>query len=397
MLRDAALPARGTHRSSWHAREKAAAHARRAELDRALVMSAYDATLVERVLHTALGPCMWDMRPVCVSRCFEDVFGAGARLRKHPWLQRAGDDDEQVDGSEAGEKSWGPAASLVLNFALLSARDSGGVVGTGQDAPQEMVLAMPIPEAPAHSELGGLFLQTMAHLVTRSQHARRAFDKMVWYLYMFGLKDDAAVRLDVIHDGESESPLEYLGAGADPPSTPVVAAFPKNTSTLRRVVDYDSQHLNLPYLSVAADVLTYLARHPTITSEDTLASEPRIRDTLAAVRAFVRFPAWRGRRARLQYVLWELHDSGLVPALVALRMDPQTRDAVDGALVAACRALLDVIDAELLSDSWLREFWKEKFGAVDGALSRLEGTFDPAELEVQDADMEGTAPTTSSS
>ena len=31
VLRDAALPARGTHRSSWHAREKAAAHARRAE------------------------------------------------------------------------------------------------------------------------------------------------------------------------------------------------------------------------------------------------------------------------------------------------------------------------------------------------------------------------------
>ena len=125
-------------------------------------------------------------------------------------------------------------------------------------------------------------------------------------------------------------------------------AFPKTTTEFRRVVDHESPHLNVPYLSVATDVLAYLGRHKVVTSEDTLASDTRIRDALRAVCAFMRFPAWRnGKRARLQYVLWEVHDSGVVPALVRLREDSSTRDAVSVGLVRACRALLDSVDAEL--------------------------------------------------
>lgn len=171
-------------------------------------------------------------------------------------------------------------------------------------------------------------------------------------------------------------------------------AFPKTTTEFRRVVDHESPHLNVPYLSVATDVLAYLGRHKVVTSEDTLASDTRIRDALRAVCAFMRFPAWRnGKRARLQYVLWEVHDSGVVPALVRLREDSSTRDAVSAGLVRACRALLDSVDVELLSDSWLREFWGEKFKAVVGALERLEGMFDKEELEPTPRDdvQEGTA------
>ncbi len=179
----ALIPRRGTHRSSWHAREKAAAHARRTDLDRGLVMTAYDVTLIENVLHTSLGPCMWDMQPGCIRRCYDDVFGK--RLKPLPWPSK---DD------------WGPAAPLVLNFSLLAARD-------GRKIPHsvllhETVLEMPTPDVSADSELGGLFVQTTSHLVLKDAWTRRAFDKLVWYLYMTGIKEDVALRPEVIHDGE---------------------------------------------------------------------------------------------------------------------------------------------------------------------------------------------------
>ena len=138
-----------------------------------------------------------------LARCFDDVFSAGARLRKHPaWLRR-GDADGHGEG--AGECGWGPAAPLVLNFALLANGDEDASVSAGDPsrvAPREMVLDMPIPEAPVDSELGGLFLQTMAQLVAQGASAQRAFDKMLWYMYMSGVKEDANVRPEVIHDGE---------------------------------------------------------------------------------------------------------------------------------------------------------------------------------------------------
>ena len=148
-----------------------------------------------------------------LARCFDDVFSAGARLRKHPaWLRR-GDADGHGEG--AGECGWGPAAPLVLNFALLANGDEDASVSAGDSsrvAPREMVLDMPIPEAPVDSELGGLFLQTMAQLVAQGASAQRAFDKMLCYVYMSGVKEDANVRPEVMHDGEGPTYVIRLGS-----------------------------------------------------------------------------------------------------------------------------------------------------------------------------------------
>ena len=181
----ALVPMRGTHRSSWHAREKAAADSKRADLDRGLVMTAYDVTLIDTVLHTSLGPCMWDMQPECIRRCYDDVFGK--RLQRLPWPNK---DD------------WSPAAPLVLNFSLLATRDGYRVAHP--EILHETVLDMPTPEVSADSEVGGLFLQTMSQLALHRDGAwsRRAFDKLVWYLYMTGIKDGVTLRPEVVHDGE---------------------------------------------------------------------------------------------------------------------------------------------------------------------------------------------------
>ena len=181
----ALVPMRGTHRSSWHAREKAAADLKRADLDRGLVMTAYDVTLIDTVLHTSLGPCMWDMQPECIRRCYDDVFGK--RLQRLPWPNK---DD------------WSPAAPLVLNFSLLATRDGHRVAHP--EILHETVLDMPTPEVSADSEVGGLFLQTMSQLALHRDDAwsRRAFDKLVWYLYMTGIKDGVTLRPEVVHDGE---------------------------------------------------------------------------------------------------------------------------------------------------------------------------------------------------
>ena len=176
------LPRRGTHRSSWHARERAAADSKRADLDKGLVMTAYDVTLIDTVLHTSLGPCMWDMQPGCIRQCYDDVFGA--RLRRLPWPDK---------------EDWSPAAPLVLNFSLLAARD--GHRTAEQEVLHEVVLEMPTPDVSADTEVGGLFLQTMAQLATQENFAGRAFDKLVWYLYMTGIPDNAVIRPDVIQDG----------------------------------------------------------------------------------------------------------------------------------------------------------------------------------------------------
>ncbi|TFK78743.1 hypothetical protein K466DRAFT_570646 [Polyporus arcularius HHB13444] len=333
------LPKRGTHRSSWHAREKAAADSHRAQLDRGLVMTAYDVTLIDTVLHTSLGPCMWDMQPGCIRKCYDDVFGK--RLQRLPWPNK---------------EDWSPAAPLVLNFSLLSARDEHKVAHP--EVLHETVLDMPTPEVPADSEVGGLFLQTMARLVMHRDGAwsRRAFDKLVWYIYMTGIKDDAALRPDVVHDA--------------------IAAFPRTIKTFRNIIDHESSHLNVPYLSVAECILRYLTHHTAISPEDALAGEKNIQDMIAAVLVFVRFPGWTGKRTRLQYVLWELHDSGIVLLMVKLREDAQGHDLVTATLVGALRRLLTLVEEELLSDSWLGEFWRDKFDSVDGALVRLEALFD---------------------
>ncbi|KAI0779361.1 hypothetical protein C8Q74DRAFT_1197942, partial [Fomes fomentarius] len=332
---------------SWHAREKAAANARRADLDRGLVMTAYDVTLIENVLHTSLGPCMWDMQPGCIRRCYDDVFGK--RLKPLPWPSK---DD------------WSAAAPLVLNFSLLATRD-------GRKIPHsvllhETVLEMPTPDVSADSELGGLFVQTTSHLVLKDAWTRRAFDKLVWYLYMTGIKEDVALRPEVIHD--------------------VIAAFPKSLKSFRNVIDHENIHLNVPYLSVAEGMLRYLAHHKAVSPEDVFAVEKNIQDMTLVVLTFLRFPAWKGKRSRLQYVLWELHDSGILLSISRIRQDPLTRELVTPRLVRAFRTLLTSIDEDLLCDSWLREFWKDKYDSVDSALGRLEGLFGEGELEVQDMD-----------
>ncbi len=113
---------------------------------------------------------------------------------------------------------------------------------------------------------------------------------------------------------------------------------------------------------------------------------------IRSVHAFVRFPAWKGKRSRLQYVLWELHDSAILRSLFALREDLHSRDLVPAKLVRAFRELLALIDSELLSDSWLREFWKDKYDSVEGSLHGLEGTFDSQDLEAPDSDHETICP-----
>ncbi|KAI1795666.1 hypothetical protein LXA43DRAFT_731709 [Ganoderma leucocontextum] len=349
------FPKRGTRRSSWHTRERAAADSKRADLDRGLVMTAYDVTLIDTVLYTSLGPCMWGMQPGCVRRCYDDVFGT--RLKKLSCLEK---------------EDWSPAAPLVLNFSLLTAQDGSTGRTVQQEVLNETVLDMPTPDVCADTEVGGLFLQTMAGLATQEDFACRAFDKLVWYLYMTGIQESIAVRPEVIHD--------------------VIAAYPKCATEFRKVVDCGNAHLNIPYLSVAENMLRYLAHHKTVSPEMRSQGEKNMQDMIRSVHAFVRFPAWKGKRSRLQYVLWELHDSAILCFLFALREDSHSRDLVPARLVRAFRELLALIDGELLSDSWLREFWKDKFDSVEASLQSLEGTFDSQDLEVQDSDHETLCP-----
>ena len=166
----------------------------------------------------------------------------------------------------------------------------------------------------------------------------------------------------------------------------VIGAFPKCTIQFPKVVDYENLHLNVPYLSVAENVLRYLAHHKAISPEDALSGEKNIEDVVSSIYAFVRFPSWRGKRSRLQYVLWELHDSGILPSLLMLREDVFTKDLVPAKLVRAFRDLLTLIDRDLLSDSWTREFWRDKFYSVEGALCLLEDTFESKDLAAPDND-----------
>ena len=166
----------------------------------------------------------------------------------------------------------------------------------------------------------------------------------------------------------------------------VIAAFPKSIKAFRQVIDYENTHLNVPYLSVAECILRYLAHHKAVSPEDALDIEKNIQDMLRSVLVFLSFPAWKGKRSRLQYVLWELHDSGVLSCVLRIREDALTRELVTPRLARASRRLLGLIEEELLCDSWLREFWKDKFDSVEGALSHLEGLFGQVDLEASDMD-----------
>ena len=70
-----------------------------------------------------------------------------------------------------------------------------------QEVLHETVLDMPTPDVGADTEVGGLFLQTMAGLARQEDVASRAFDKLVWYLYMTGIQENNTMRPEVVHDG----------------------------------------------------------------------------------------------------------------------------------------------------------------------------------------------------
>lgn len=171
-----------------------------------------------------------------------------------------------------------------------------------------------------------------------------------------------------------------------------IAAYPRTVKTFQRVIDHENVHLNLPYLSVAECILRYLTHHTAISPEDALEEEKNIQDMISSVLVFIRFPGWAGKRTRLQYVLWELHDSGIVPAITQLREDTQTRDFVSPRVPKAFRTLLGLMNEELLSDSWLGDFWRDKFDSIDEALIRLEALYDANDLEAVDdmVDVDGT-------
>lgn len=164
---------------SWHAREKAEVRAKRAHLDRGLATRAYDISLDETLLKTAVIPVMWAVSPECLRPFMEDI--------------------------ERSSNRYEPIMPSILHYMTLAARDperNRKMVG-------KLLADAWWPRMEANSEVGELFVRTMAILVSRGLQPDLAFYRVTQTLAYSASDGGTRVKPEVVEQRECQRLPEF--------------------------------------------------------------------------------------------------------------------------------------------------------------------------------------------
>ena len=130
---------------NWHVREKAEVHAKRADLDCGLATKSYTITLDEAMLKEVVIPCLWDVSPECLTSFMEVIERTSNRFEA--------------------------IVPCVLNFMMLAARDPE----PNRRKVRKLLAESWWPRIEANTDMGELFVRTMATLASRGLEPTFAF------------------------------------------------------------------------------------------------------------------------------------------------------------------------------------------------------------------------------
>ncbi|TBU31809.1 hypothetical protein BD311DRAFT_775780 [Dichomitus squalens] len=246
---------------NWHAREKSEIQTKRSDLDRRLATTAYAISLDDHILNEVVIPCMWDLPSERLSPLLDDVYRTSNR--------------------------WEPLVPCALHFILLVARDPG----TNTSTVTKLLSSKWWPRIEPTSDLGALFLKTMATLVSRGVEAEAAFYRVCRTLSYSALDGGTRLRQEVIEHLVSILPNPKSG---------------RQFAALIRRKDPEGLPLIHSYLLTMPMLVRYLARLVVDSPHETERVQLHIDAMFHTLQAFLMHIAWTQDLSNLSTALWAL-------------------------------------------------------------------------------------------
>ncbi|TFK87484.1 hypothetical protein K466DRAFT_599438 [Polyporus arcularius HHB13444] len=304
---------------SWHAREKAEVRAKRAHLDRGLATRAYDISLDETLLKTAVIPVMWAVSPECLRPFMEDI--------------------------ERSSNRYEPIMPSILHYMTLAARDperNRKMVG-------KLLADAWWPRMEANSEVGELFVRTMAILVSRGLQPDLAFYRVTQTLAYSASDGGTRVKPEVV---------EQLVSTWPSPNTP------GQYSSLIRNQDPKGLPLVFSYLRTYPMLLRYLGRLVVETPHEIERIRLQIDIVLDSLHGFLVHVALTEDLSNLGVILWALRRSDHIAHMVSLKTDASCSPLIPPDILESYQDVLTNIRAVATMDRF-EMFFKKNVERLD--------------------------------
>lgn len=316
------------HFRNWHSREKAQVRVKRADLDRRLATKTYCISLDEVALRTAVIPCMWDLPPERLTPFLEDILRTTTR--------------------------WEPVVPCILHFMTLAARNPE----TNKKMVKKLLAEAWWPRMEANSEIGELFVRTMATLVSRGLEANYAFYRATQSLSYSAL--DGGIRLspELV---ECCEPTLFLLSLTTKDSELVVSIIPspktgREYAALIRSQDPRGSPLVFSYFEVLPMLIRYLARLVIDSPHDKERVELQIDAMLDTLQGFLVHVAWTEDLSNLGTILLAFRSSGHIAQMVSLKTDAKCSPLVPPDIVEAYQDVLKYIGAAVTGKAFQAQF-----------------------------------------
>ncbi|KAI0700360.1 hypothetical protein C8T65DRAFT_284596 [Cerioporus squamosus] len=319
---------------SWHAREKAEVRAKRADLDRRLATKSYDVSLDETVLKTAVIPLMWTISPECLRPFMEDIERTSTRYE--------------------------PIVPCILNFMTLAARNPE----PNRKLVSKLLADAWWPRMEATSEVGELFVRTMATLVSRGLEPNLAFYRLTQNLAYSATDGGTRVKPEIV---------EYLV------STWPHLDTPGQHSSLIRYIDPKGLPLVFSYLQTFPMFIRYLGRLVVETSHEIERIQLQIDLVLDALQSFLVHVALTADLSNLGIILWALRRSNHIGQMVSLKTDAVCSPLIPPDILESYQDVLTNIRAVATTYEF-QTFFKKNVEKLDRICSMDPGESGPVML-----------------
>ncbi|KAI9059215.1 hypothetical protein FKP32DRAFT_1531505, partial [Trametes sanguinea] len=265
---------------SWQAREKPDVDAQREELEQSIALTTYKIVSDKTVLSGAVVPCLSSMDALSerMSVQYGDlILSVSEKLKR------------------AGSAAWRPVMPFILVVLSLIVKEPR------PGAVQKILASLPEHRlTSAKSNVGLLFLLSMANLVANGIAARKAFENLLSYLRNTQVDQETSTTLGrtVLQDVE--------------------AVFPLKWGQIEELVNLDNFTSISHYFTGIECIALYLLRHGATLTVPLLPMEQRLLTMILGFRCFLTCPAWQSSHSRQENVLWALRCSRLPEILQTL-------------------------------------------------------------------------------
>ncbi|RPD62272.1 hypothetical protein L226DRAFT_337195 [Lentinus tigrinus ALCF2SS1-7] len=308
---------------NWHVREKAEVRAKRADLDRGLATKSYAISLDEAVLKNVVIPCLWDVSPECLTSFMEDI--------------------------ERTSNRYEPIVPCILNFMTLAARDPE----PNRRKVRKLLAEAWWPRMEANSEMGELFVRTMATLASRGLEPTFTFYRVTQTLAYSASDGGNRIKPEVVEHLVSTWPNPY-SAG--------------QYASLIRNKDPKGLPLVLSYFQALPMLIRYLGRLVVDGPHEMERVQLQIDILLNTLQRFLMHVALTEDLSNLAIVLWTLRRSRHVEQMLSLKTDARCSPLVPLDILESYQDVLANIRAVATVDTF-QAFFKKHVDRLDRILN----------------------------